>query len=470
MKKIYVLDTNVLLDDPDCVIYGFDENDIVIPLMVLEELDVIKKHVGDTGFCARQAMRNIDKIRNEQNITNKLVRNDLGGTLSVITLSKEEKERYNNDCLKLEKNDDLIILSALKVRDQNKDIPTVFVSNDISARIKSSLFDIPAQHYKDGAVTKETVNYKGYRYINLPISFFGSIKDDKFTPRRMPQKITFEELAEFSELDNILTNEIILLTPEDNPYTSKNEKKKLKAVYRCENNELVKRTLQYKAVYGNVVGKNLEQSIALDFLLDDNIKVVALSGLAGAGKTFLSCVAVFTKLFLEKEHGYEKLILLKPTVSVSDDIGFLPGNVDEKLRNYMGSYMDNIKVLRKLHNNSSNAYSADNTFDKMKEKGLIEIDSISFLRGRSLSDCLIIVDEVQNITNNVAKTILTRVGENCKIILLGDPSQIDRPYLSKYNNGLSYIIEKLKGQPFFAHVKFVNGVRSIVSKTSAELL
>ena len=204
--------------------------------------------------------------------------------------------------------------------------------------------------------------------------------------------------------------------------------------------------------------------------MDDDVKVIALSGPAGSGKTLLSMATCMTKLLKDKNNHYEKLILLKPTVSVSDDIGFLPGSVEDKLNKYMGSYFDNFKTLRKLESVHTNSASSEDSFDKMKDKGIIEVESISFLRGRSLSDCLIIADEVQNVTQTVLKTILTRVGENCKIILLGDTSQIDRPYLSKYNNGLSYCIEKMKGQDFFAHVKFIHGVRSIVSKKAAELL
>ena len=204
---------------------------------------------------------------------------------------------------------------------------------------------------------------------------------------------------------------------------SKKETKKLKAVYRYNGQKLIKKSLQYKDVYGGVSGKNLEQSVALDILLDDKVKVVALNGPSGSGKTILSIATALTKIVKQKDTEYEKILLLKPTVSVSDDIGYLPGNVEDKLSHYMGSYMDNFKTLKKLE--TEHTKSSALTFEEMKKKSMLEIESISFIRGRSISDCLIIVDEVQNLTQNVIKTILTRVGNNCRVIFSGDYRQSD---------------------------------------------
>jgi PhoH-like ATPase len=469
-KKIYVLDTNILLDNPDCLMESFDENDIVIPLTVIEELDNLKKTPGDTGYCARQALRNIESLRKDMNIHEGVPRNEEGSVLRVVPLTAEERKHYDSMGFG-DKNDDNIILTALKVKMESK-LPVILISNDTSVRIKSSLLDVPPQPYKDGTVKKETLDFKGYKDVILPLGFFGEFNELKgqFVARRMPPRMDLAEIEEYLDDEGVLINQFLLLAPpETHENMPKKEAKKLKVVYRYDGEELVKKSLQYKGVYGGLSGKNLEQSVALDVLLDDEVKVVALSGPSGSGKTILSIATCLTKMLKQKDTNYEKLILLKPTVSVSDDIGFLPGNVEEKLSHYMGSYMDNFKTLKKLETMSSKTTNSD-SFDELKNKDMIEIESISFLRGRSLSDCLIIVDEVQNLSQNVIKTILTRVGNNCKIILLGDPDQIDRPFLSKYNNGLSYLIEKLKGQEFFAHVKFLHGVRSIVSKMSAELL
>jgi PhoH-like ATPase len=469
-KKIYVLDTNILLDNPDCLMESFDENDIVIPLTVIEELDNLKKSAGDTGFCARQALRNIEHLRKDMNIHEGVPRNEEGSTLKVVPLTEEERRHYNSMGFG-DKNDDLIILTALKVKTQSE-IPVILISNDTSVRIKSSLIDVPPQLYKDGSVKKETLDFRGYKDVIIPLEFFGEYDEGKgeFVARRLPLKLDLEEIQDYLDDEGVLINQFLLLSPEEDPdVINKKASKKLKTVYRYDGEKLNKKSLQYKGVYGGLNGKNLEQSVALDVLLDDEVKVVALSGPSGSGKTILSIATCLTKMLKQKDTNYEKLILLKPTVSVSDDIGFLPGNVEEKLSHYMGSYMDNFKTLKKLENVATKASGSD-SFEELKNKDMIEIESISFLRGRSLSDCLIIVDEVQNLSQTVIKTILTRVGNNCKIILLGDPDQIDRPFLSKHNNGLSYLIEKLKGQEFFAHVKFLHGVRSIVSKMSAELL
>jgi PhoH-like ATPase len=420
-KKIYVLDTNIILDNPDCITDSFEENDLVVPLVVLEELDNQKKINGEVGVCARRALRIIDSLIDGNNLTEGSKRNENGDLIKIEILTSEDISRWETLGFNVQKNDDLIILTALKTRDKNEDKKCVLISNDNSVRIKSSLLDIPAQHYKEGTVKKE---------------------------------------------EDITENEFVNIIPSEENL-SKAIRKKLKSVYKYNDGLLVKKTFQHKGVYGGVSGKNLEQSAALDLLLDNDVSVVALNGLSGSGKTILSIASSVT-LMSEKASDYDKLILLKPTVSVSDDIGFLPGNVEEKLSHYMGSYMDNFKMLKKLE--LENNGSTGNSYDDLKEKEKIEIESISFLRGRSLNNCIIVVDEVQNLTQNVIKTILTRVGSNCKIILLGDPEQIDRPFLSKYNNGLSYLIEKFRGQSFFGHVKFVHGVRSEVSKIASELL
>lgn len=475
MKKIYVLDTNVILENPDCVSESFEDNDLIIPLKVIEELDGLKKSQGDTGYCARQALRNIEQIRGTSNIQDGVVRNDEGARLRVVPLTTDDITKIAEEGFHCN-NDDKIIFTAVKIKEEGGEEPVIFVSNDTSARIKASLMDLPSQFYKEGMVSKESVNYTGFRDVEMPLEFFGTINEEeqKFRGKRMPMKLLLDEVEEYVDIEDVVANEFLLFTPTESPLINKKERKKLKVIYRYNEGKLVKKSLDYKhnkpdyIVYGGVGGKNLEQSVALDLLLDDDAKVVALTGPAGSGKTFCTIASCMTKLIKDKK--YEKMILLKPTVSVSDEIGYLPGNVEEKLAHYLGSYMDNFKNLRKMEMENSKTASDDDKFEKLSEKGIIEIESISFLRGRSLSDCLIIVDEVQNLSQTVVKTILTRVGENSKIIILGDPSQIDRPYLSKYNNGLSYAIEKLRGQEFFGHVKFIHGVRSIVSKVSAELL
>jgi PhoH-like ATPase len=476
VKKVYVLDTNVLLSNPDCLKESFEENDIVIPLTVLEELDNLKSKDGDKGYCARQALRQLESIRGEGNIHEGVTRNDLGSILKVVYMTNDERESYNKIGLS-GNNDDVIIFTALKVQTLEKrkenGLKVIFVSNDTSARIKSSLLDIPAQFYKAGSASREAIDYTGYTNIELPLHFFGKFDEetDVFTPIRLPSKLTMEELGEYLDIDNFFQNEFLLISPDSyNDRMDKKEKKKLKAVYRLIGDTFVKRNLNSRNLYANVVGKNLEQSAGIDILLDDDIKVVALTGLAGSGKTLLSLATGLTKIFKEQDSRYEKIILLKPTVSVSDEIGFLPGNVEEKLSHYMGSYLDNFKTLRKLEIEHSKSAKAGDKFEELVASGKIEIESISFIRGRTFSDAIVIIDETQNLTQATVKTILTRVGENCKIILIGDILQIDRAYLSKFNNGLTYAIDKLKNQDFFGHIKFTQGVRSTVSRVCAELL
>jgi PhoH-like ATPase len=254
---------------------------------------------------------------------------------------------------------------------------------------------------------------------------------------------------------------------------TKAEVKRVKAVYRFKGSikkggVFVKRNLKFKDLYANISGKNLEQSCAIDLLMDDDVNVVSMRSPAGGGKTFLSLAVALTKLLKEKNNSYEKIIFLKPTVTVADDIGFLPGSAEDKLGPYMNSFMDNITTLKKM--NTVKYKETSESYEQLVKDGKIEIECISFIRGRSFNDCIIISDENQNVDSGVIKTILSRVGHNCKIICLGDVDQIDVPYLNKYNNGLSHLIKKFKGQEVYGHISLNKCERSKVSELAGELL
>lgn len=479
-KKNFILDTNILMDDPKCVLDAFDDNNIIIPLEVIQELDGIKKDKGNRGYSARAVLRTLDHIIGDKELAiHGVERNDKGGLLRIIYLSKSDIERYTALGYKTDNNDDMIVLSALKIKEEEakkkeaERIKTVFVSNDYAARIKSVTYDIATEVYKNTRIPDEFLEYNGYKTVIKPVSFFGNFTDaNDFVQTTLPDSITKHAM----KLDeDVVPNEFILLEADQNDEDfnrlSKNEVKKIKAVYRfkgcLKKGKFVKRNLQFKDMYGNINGKNLEQSCAIDLLMDDDVNVVSMRSPAGGGKTFLSLAVALTKLLKEKNNNYEKIIFLKPTVTVAEEIGFLPGSAEEKLGPYMSSFVDNINTLKKMNNFKG---ETSDSYEQLIKDGRIEIECISFIRGRSFNDCIIISDENQNVDNGVIKTILSRVGHNCKIICLGDVDQIDAPYLSKQNNGLSHLIRKFKGQEVYGHISLVKCERSKVSELAGQLL
>ena len=471
MSKNFVLDTNVLLTDPRCIVDGFEENNLILPLAVIEEVDSIKKEPQNRGYQAREVFRILDQLileSEDKNIRKGIKRNENGGILRIMSLNEKDLKELNDFNFSLDKKDDIIVLTALKCVNEMKG-NTIFVSNDTNARLKAIIHDLPTEIYKNSAIPKEVTEYKGYRTVYLPLSFFGSVVDGEFL-KQTPQDALYLDDVGLSDED-IAPNEFVLLEvdPEDGMYASMDKRtlKQLKGVYRYMDGTLMRRDLSFKGMFGNITGKNLEQSVGLDLLQSDDIKVVTMSSPAGGGKTFLSLACAMTKL-LDKNSTYEKIVLVKPVVSVANDMGFLPGDVKSKLEPYMKSYVDNFEALRKMHHEriKESTYS----FEDMIEEGKIEVEAISYIRGRSIQDCILIIDEMQNVGSDVVKTILSRVGENTFVIVSGDPSQIDVSYLSKNNNGLTHLIKKFRGQEFYGHVTFDKCVRSIVSEAAAKLL
>jgi PhoH-like ATPase len=471
MSKNFVLDTNVLLTDPRCIIEGFEENNLIIPLAVIEELDLIKKESQERGYQAREVFRLLDNLIFEsehKNIRKGIKRNDNGGVVLIMSLNEKDIKQLNDFNFSMDKKDDLIVLTALKCVKEMKE-ETIFVSNDTNARLKAVIHDLPTEIYKNSTITKDAIDYKGYRTVYLPLTFFGTYEEGQFKKHKVQDALYLDDVG-LSEKD-ITPNEFILLEvdPEDDLYCKMDKRslKHLKGVYRYMDGALIRRDLSFKTMFGGVTGKNLEQSVGLDLLHSKDIKVVTLSSPAGGGKTFLSLACAMTKL-LEKDSTYEKIVLVKPVVSVANEMGYLPGDVKSKLEPYMKSYIDNFEALRKMHHERNK--ESTSSFEEMVESGKIEVEAISYIRGRSIQDCIIIIDELQNVGSDVVKTILSRVGENTFVIVSGDPSQIDVSYLSKNNNGLTHLIKKFRGQEFYGHISFDKCVRSDVSEAAAKLL
>lgn len=486
MIKNYVLDTNVLLSNPDLITSAFEDNHLIIPLPVIEELDRLKERTDTVGYNSREVIRQIENCRQHKiDLVVGIKRNDKGGLLRIMPIGSEAQNLNNRNLtittenktinltpsLDLAKVDNLIILTVLKIKEENLAMESILVSNDCNTRIKASLLGIKAEEYLEIKVDKKVIDYSGFTTAKKPIEFFGDFgtRIVKGEERREWQERDLSEI-DTSEFENkIEENEFVLLDvcPESNVEAlDKKELKKIKKIYRKIGGVLVRRDMKFGPLYGGFTSKNLEQTCAMDLLLDDDIKVVTIGGVAGTGKTILATAAALHKVI--KEKVYDKVIFLKPTITAHEDIGYLKGDMMMKLNPFMSSFIDNINVLKRSEA-LINKRTSDN-FEDMVKNGVIEVEHIGFIRGRSFNNCIIIADELQNVGRPVIKTIVSRVGENCKIICLGDIDQIDASYLSKENNGFVHLCKKFMGQPVYGHITLKRCERSQVATLAASLL
>lgn len=411
MVKNFILDTNVLIHDPKSI-YAFQDNNVIIPLPVLEELDNLKKHSGGLGKFAREVIRELDNLRNKGKLSEG-IKLENGGTLKVMTLERNVPEKI--DFLFEKYVDNWILVYTLHIIKTSK-IPTFLVSKDINLRVKADALGIPSQDYLTDRSELATLN-PGYFETN-----------------------SIEHIDKKSLFPNVY------LIDKNNRF------------YRFDGENIIE--IRKKIEAWNVKPRNQEQFFAMDALLNDNINLVSLIGIAGTGKTFISLACALEKTVTEQK--YEKIIVAKPLVPLGGkDIGYLPGSFEEKMRPWMSPIYDNLEYLFKLSNTNMKEFM---------RKDIIEIEALTYIRGRSIPNQFIIIDEAQNLTPHEIKTILTRAGENTKIVLLGDPYQIDTPYLDKDSNGLVYAASKFLNSTLSAHVVLTKGERSPLATEAAKLL
>jgi len=411
MVKNFILDTNVLIHDPKSI-YAFQDNNVIIPLPVLEELDNLKKHSGGLGKFAREVIRELDNLRNKGKLSEG-IKLENGGTLKVMTLERNVPEKI--DFLFEKYVDNWILVYTLHIIKTSK-IPTFLVSKDINLRVKADALGIPSQDYLTDRSELATLN-PGYFETN-----------------------SIEHIDKKSLFPNVY------LIDKNNRF------------YRFDGENIIE--IRKKIEAWNVKPRNQEQFFAMDALLNDNINLVSLIGIAGTGKTFISLACALEKAVNEQK--YEKIIVAKPLVPLGGkDIGYLPGSFEEKMRPWMSPIYDNLEYLFKLSNINMKEFM---------RKDIIEIEALTYIRGRSIPNQFIIIDEAQNLTPHEIKTILTRAGENTKIVLLGDPYQIDTPYLDKDSNGLVYAASKFLNSTLSVHVVLTKGERSPLATEAAKLL
>ena len=433
-KKTYVLDTSVYLTDSNCI-NSFTNNDIVIPLKVLEEIDKHKKRQDSVGSQARSTIRKLDNLRDKGSLS-KGVRIEKG--LGIVRVSS-----YNPLCLPddldTEDSDNQIIATALSEQDiAPKSRKVVVVSRDINMRVKCDALGLLTEDYQAEQVVENSEGlYTGRAEILVDEQDI-----DKFYKG--------EDIWIDQDTYQLSPNQFIMLI------SNSNEKKTALARFVNYNAPLKKIISATKKVW-NTAPRNKEQQFALELLMDPMVPVVSLVGKAGSGKTLLALASGLEQTF-SSESNYRKIVVTKPVEPVGKDIGFLPGTMQEKMLPWLAPIQDNLQYLM----GDDRA-----TLEMYIDQGQIEIEAMTFIRGRSISNAFIIIDEVQNMTQHEIKTVLTRVGEGTKIILTGDIDQIDNVYIDATNNGLSYVVERLKEESITGHITLLKGERSKVASMAA---
>ena len=437
-KKIFVLDTSVLLHDHQSIT-NFDKHDVAIPITVLEELDKFKIGNDTKNFSAREVIRFIDKLSAGHSLREWIPLGKGRGNFKVI-LDTEPKGLNAEDVYAKGKNDHKIINSALHLKEVEPKTEVVLITKDINLRIKGKALGITAEDYETGKVDSSNVEPTGVCTVE-------NVESEQI--RQIFTKGHIEE-------DGILgTNKIA-----NGYYILKNGKSSSLAVYNPHLDRLER--IEKEFVYG-IKPKNAEQAFALNALLNPEIKLIALQGVAGTGKTLLALASA-----LEQHKKFNQIILARPIVPLSNkEIGFLPGDANDKIGPYMEPLWDNLKFIKSQFGENERKRKA---IDELEENGKFVITPLAFIRGRSLSNIMFIIDEAQNLTPHEVKTIITRAGDNTKIVFTGDVHQIDTPYLDEHSNGLAYLVDRLKGEKLFAHVKLEKGERSELANLANDLL
>ena len=454
--KTFVVDTNVLLHNPNAL-FLFGDNDVVIPFDVLEELDKFKVSTDDLGRNARSAIRHLDHLRTLGNLSEGVRVEQTGGRVRVIL---EEDQKL---CTGLTANtaDNRIICCARSL--QQNGARVVFVTKDINSRIKSDALGLLAEDFEAQKVDFDKL-HTGWRELRVA----PGVIDRLFSEKQLKP----EALGDLPG-GPLVGNEFVLLRDaHDEAHTSL-------ARYRGDSGALAPVRNRRGPVFG-IMPRNLQQTMALDLLLDDSVKLVSLIGSAGTGKTLLALAAGLTKVL--NEQTFQKLLCARPIMPLGRDIGYLPGDKDQKLTAWMQPIFDNMAYLlsnrlsgggndsdHKQHAAASLA-SVEQRIQQLVESGQVVLEPLTYIRGRSIPHQFMIVDESQNLTPHEVKTIASRVGEGTKLVLTGDATQIDNPYLDSSSNGLSYLVERLKGKPIIGHVTLAKSERSeLASLVTAEL-
>ena len=439
MRKTFVLDTNVLLHDPRSI-YSFSDNDVVIPIYVIEEIDQFKRDLSELGRNARQVARLLDAHRSEGALAEGVPLPG-GGSLQVAFTNRELPRSMADGQLM----DNRILAVAIDCKERAEGREVRFITKDTNLRIRADALGLTAADY-DSEKVEISELYTGFAELNVP----GELVDQMYKPNAE---------IEVPGQEALFANQCLLLKDERNPSHT------AMARYNAGRGKVVPlfRTLK-EGVWG-LRPRNMEQSFTLDLLLNDEIKLVTIVGKAGTGKTLLAIAAGLHKT--TEETTFQKMLVSRPVFPLGRDIGYLPGDVEQKLNPWMQPIFDNVEFLMNL---SRADKKAGRGYHELVDLGILEIEPLTYIRGRSIPTQYIIVDEAHNLTPHEVKTIITRVGDGTKIVLTGDPFQIDNPYVDATNNGLVHVVNRFKEEKIAAHITMTKGERSALAELAANLL
>tara|TARA_R100001082_G_scaffold111209_1_gene94078 strand:- start:2693 stop:4015 length:1323 start_codon:yes stop_codon:yes gene_type:complete len=438
-KKIYVLDTSVYLTDADAI-SSYANNDIVIPFKVLEEVDNHKKRQDSVGSNARKIIRMLDSMRERGSLL-KGIRIAKGK--GIVYVKKYDETGISSD-IDLSISDNKIIGVALNEKERNPRRKVILVSRDINMRVKCDALGLLCEDYIVNQVVKDTeAIYTGFKK---------HLVDDQIIDQLYSgQPIYLDE-----EEVKLPPNQFLMLV------SNSNEKKTALAKYQSSTKPLKRINGEFKKGIWGVRPKNKEQAFALDLLMDPEVPIITLVGKAGSGKTLLAIAAGLAQVVEDsKEAQYKRLIVSRPIQPMGKDIGYLPGSLEEKMLPWLAPIQDNLKFL--MGNDKI-------MLEEMTTAGTIEIEALTYIRGRSISDAYLVIDEAQNLTAHELKTIITRVGDNTKVVFTGDVEQIDNVYVDETSNGLTHAVEKLKNYELSGHITLTKGERSKVATLAAKTL
>jgi PhoH-like ATPase len=439
MKKTFILDTNVLLHEPRAM-FSFEDNHVVIPIYVVEEIDNFKKELSELGRNARQVSRYLDELRTEGSLS-KGVKLDSGGTLRVAITSRMLPVEITTD----RGQDSKILAVALDLQSQlTGHQEVVFITKDTNLRIRADAIGISTENFEPERTEVEEL-YRGYATLEVE----GGLIDEFYAKSSLVLPDPY-----------YAPNQYLILKDKNNPsHTALGR-------FNLQDKQVSSLATVPRTGAWGIRPKNKEQAFALDLLLDDSIKLVTLVGKAGTGKTLLAIAAGLQKV--AEDHTFQRLLVSRPIFPMGRDIGFLPGDVEEKLNPWMQPIFDNVEYLMGMSNKSSG--KANRSYRELIDMNIMQIEPLTYIRGRSIAAQYMIVDEAQNLTPHEVKTIVSRAGEGTKIILTGDPYQIDNPYVDVTNNGLIHVVNRFKSEKIAGHVTLDKGERSELAEIAANLL
>jgi len=438
VKKNYILDTNVLLHDPNSLL-SFQENNVLVPIEVIEEIDRFKRESTELGQNARSVSRMLDGLRGEGRLSEGVTL-PTGGRLRII-FQKAEPAKNGHAIFATNSVDNRILTLAFGIKTSQPKNQTILVSKDINLRIKADALGLLAEDYENDRVLIKDL-YTGM--IELTVS---------------AEKMAFFRANGELELNGgkqYFPNEYCTLFEETNT--------KRTALTKVDNTgtKLVPITDCREGIWG-IKPRNREQHFGFDALLDDRIKLVTLMGKAGTGKTLLAMAAGLKRTVMDRE--FRRLVVARPTISMGKELGFLPGSLEEKLAPWMQPIHDALEMLGDLNMGHEHRRSGD-----LMRSGSIVVEALSYIRGRSIANQFMIIDEAQNLTPLEAKTIITRVGSGTKVVFTGDPYQIDNPYVDSSSNGFNYVVSRFRSESIAAHIEFQKGERSELAELAANIL